>query len=301
MNRAISGVLVATITPYDERDAVMFGALKEHLSFLASNGVDGVIPMAPTGEGFSLTFEEQRAVLLALQDAPRKLTCVPFVGGRSLRETLQLVYEVENCRLDAVMVAPPFCHLPTSDEGIAQMLESVMRGTELPVYLLHERANAESPLSEGLLQRLTRSPNFAGVYARGTGSQEVVALQHHFPALNLWCSSDDFPDATEFLQLHAFVTTLGNVYPKLFARLWQQRSSAAEVTALVEKVGIAQKLFAKYPHPGALKYSLMQMGFPKMCVRLPLLNLSPDQSTEFKTAFKLFNYKHDMLGDQLIA
>ena len=61
-----------------------------------------------------------------------------------------------------------------------------------------------------------------------------------------------------------------------------------------------QKIFDKFPYFASLKYCLMQIGFPKMCVRPPLTELNQNQCSILKSRFKMYNEKNEMIADQLI-
>ena len=65
----ISGVYVPMLTPFDRQGQVDTGAYGAFAQWLASRGVDGLVPFGSTGEGPSLSMRERLAALAKLPDA----------------------------------------------------------------------------------------------------------------------------------------------------------------------------------------------------------------------------------------
>ena len=80
----ISGVHVPLLTPFDRQGHVDTGAYRAFAQWLASRGVDGLVPFGSTGEGPSLSMRERLDVLAGLPDAVPGTSLIPAVTESSL-------------------------------------------------------------------------------------------------------------------------------------------------------------------------------------------------------------------------
>lgn len=86
----ISGVYVPLLTAFASDGAVAPGPFGQQAEWLASRGVDGLVPFGSTGEGPSLSLREKRVLLEALATAVPGLPAVPAVTDPSLDGALRL-------------------------------------------------------------------------------------------------------------------------------------------------------------------------------------------------------------------
>ena len=131
----LEGVYVANVTPFrdDERYGVDVDAYLGHVSWLAGQGVTGVIPFGTNGEGPSVAAAEKRAVLDALAPAVGPLHVVPTVAEGNLPDTLDLLAYLDDLPVRAVMVLPPYFFKPVETDGLRRFYQCVPTPTPHPV------------------------------------------------------------------------------------------------------------------------------------------------------------------------
>lgn len=135
---ALSGVLVANVTPFRDDLSVDPAAYLDHVAWLADAGIDGLVPFGTNGEGPSLDVREKVAILRQLLDRKggRNLTVLPTVAEGNLPATLTHLAELEDLPVDGVLVLPPY-YFPASDEGLRRFYEIVLDRTSHRVVVYH--------------------------------------------------------------------------------------------------------------------------------------------------------------------
>src|SRR2546427_11522922 len=73
------GVYVAVITPFTESDEVDYPRLREHVEWLLSSGIHGLIPTGSCGEHASQSDQERAKVVETIPEATARRVLV-FVG-----------------------------------------------------------------------------------------------------------------------------------------------------------------------------------------------------------------------------
>ena len=133
----ISGVYVPMLTPFDRQGQVDTGAYGAFAQWLASRGVDGLVPFGSTGEGPSLSMRERLAALAKLPDAVPGTSLIPAITESSLEAVLEFVAAVNELPATAIMVLPPYYFRPLASDDLRRFIEPVLAASRHPVLLYH--------------------------------------------------------------------------------------------------------------------------------------------------------------------
>ena len=133
----ISGVYVPLLTPFDHQGQVDTGAFGAFAQWLASRGVDGLVPFGRTGEGPSLSMRERLAVLAKLPDAVPGTSLIPAITESSLDAVLEYVAAVNELPAAGIMVLPPYYFRPLGSDDLRRFMEPVLAASRHPVLLYH--------------------------------------------------------------------------------------------------------------------------------------------------------------------
>src|SRR3989449_8372838 len=107
----LRGALAAALTPLREGgEALGEDAIEPYVDFLATGGVDGLLALGTTGEGFLLPLEQRlRAAQLFVEAADGRLLVAVHCGGQSTWDTVQLAAHAADVGADGVaVIAPPY-------------------------------------------------------------------------------------------------------------------------------------------------------------------------------------------------
>ena len=133
----ISGVYVPLLTPFDQQGHIDTGAYGAYAQWLASRGVDGLVPFGSTGEGPSVSPRERLAVLATLPDAVPGTSLIPAVTESSLDAVLEFVAAANDLPVTAIMVLPPYYFRPLAADDLRRFMEPVLAASRHPVLLYH--------------------------------------------------------------------------------------------------------------------------------------------------------------------
>src|SRR5919201_6564932 len=121
----LRGALAAALTPLaDGGESLDEAAFEPYVDFLASGGLDGLLALGTTGEGFLLPPDQRRRVAeLFLEAAGERLDVAVHCGAQSTAETVRLAAHAAETGADAVaVIAPPYFRL--DDDALAPHLDA---------------------------------------------------------------------------------------------------------------------------------------------------------------------------------
>lgn len=273
----LHGALAAALTPLAEGgEAIDEAALEPYVDFLSSGGLDGLLALGTTGEGFLLPFRQRiRAAELFLEAAKGRLAVAVHCGAQSTADTVRLAAHAAEAGADAVaVIAPPYYRL--DDEALAAHFEAAARAcAPTPFYLYaFERVSGYAvPLAvvEHLRERV---PNLAGMKVSDRPFARI--RPYLLDGLDVFVGAE--PHLHEALAAGAAgaVSGLAAALPELVAEA-VRAPSAAEAGRLEE----IRAALERFPYQAALKAIAAARGVPmREDVRAPLRRLTSDERAE---------------------
>src|SRR5919205_2725394 len=162
----LRGALAAALTPLkDAGEALDEAAVPPYVDFLAAGGVDGLLALGTTGEGFLLPVEQRlRAAQLFVEAAAGRLAVAVHCGAQSTWETVELAAHAAESGADAVaVIAPPYFVL--DEEELFRHFEAAARAcAPLPFYVYEFAARSGYAVPVAVIERLREAaPNLAGL------------------------------------------------------------------------------------------------------------------------------------------
>src|SRR6188508_2459836 len=124
----LRGALAAALTPLASAgEALDEEAFGPYVDFLAAGGVDGLLALGTTGEGFLLPVEQRRrAAQLYVEAANGRLLVAVHCGAQSTRDTVDLAAHAAEIGADGVAVmAPPY--FPLDEAAVLAHLTAAAR------------------------------------------------------------------------------------------------------------------------------------------------------------------------------
>src|SRR6184192_1901510 len=114
----LRGAVAAALTPLkDAGEALDEAAIGPYVDFLAEGGVDGLLALGTTGEGFLLPVEERRRTAqLFVEAGAGRLQVAVHCGAQSTWDTVELAAHAADVGADAVAVmGPPYFPLDETE------------------------------------------------------------------------------------------------------------------------------------------------------------------------------------------
>lgn len=159
------------ITPFNADMSLNRNRFIDHLEWQSSHDIGGLFVAGGTGEGFSLTLEENRALVeTAVQTVRRD---VPVLGSAmgNTAQAVEFSRAAEAAGADGVLLLPPYL-TETTQEGLRAHAAAVLKSTNLGV-IIYNRANGIYS-AETVASLADAYPNLIG-FKDGIGNFEQLA------------------------------------------------------------------------------------------------------------------------------
>lgn len=296
------GMFIPMITPFKASDeSVDFDGLAEVTSYLADNGVDGVIPSGSTGEMVALTHEEQKAVNAAVckaADGRVKVFC--STGAYRTKDVIDMSQSAEAAGADGVMIVTPWYMAPNEDE-LYEHYKAVRKAIRIPIMLYHNPYYSTCLLSDEFMAKLYNDGIIDAVKER----QADVYRQQDLRALTddgfgIFYGYDICPVESVSMWADGWVCGTGNLFPKENKTVFDLAKTGKIEEAKkyhFEKIRPYLPLFTEKTAKGLptpwlqiIKEGLKLRGINAGVARKPVQPLPDDCMDKLKKTLKAYGY-----------
>src|SRR5919198_3308773 len=276
----LHGALAAALTPLaDGGEALDEAAFEPYVDFLAAGGLDGLLALGTTGEGFLLPPGlRRRAAELFVEVAGGRLDVAVHCGAQSTADTVRLAAHAAEAGADAVaVIAPPYYRL--DDEALTAHLEAAAAAcAPTPFYLYEFERVSGYAVPLAVVERLReRVPNLAGLKVSDRPFENV--RPYLVEGLHVFVGAESLLHAGLAAGAKGAVSGLAAAFPELVAEV--VRAPSAEGAAHLDEVRTALE---RFPLHAALKTVAATRGVPlREDVRAPLRSLRDDERATLAT------------------
>ncbi|MFB8268417.1 4-hydroxy-tetrahydrodipicolinate synthase [Streptomyces sp. NPDC055955] len=276
-------VLTAMVTPFTADGALDLDGAQRLAAHLVDAGNDGLVVNGTTGESPTTSDAEKSDLVRAVRQAVGdRAHVIAGVGTNDTRHSIELARAAEKAGSHGLLTVTPYYNKPPQ-EGLLRHFTAIADATELPVMLYDIPGRSGVPINTETIVRLAEHPRIvANKDAKGDLGRASWAIARSGLA---WYSGDDMLNLP-LLSVGAvgFVSVVGHVVtPELRAML------DAFVSGDVQKATeIHQKLLpvftGMFRTQGVIttKAALALQGQPAGPLRLPLVELTPDETAQLK-------------------
>lgn len=272
----LRGALAAALTPLrDAGEALDEDAIAPYVDFLAAGGLDGLLALGTTGEGFLLPVEQRmRAAQLFVESADGRLLVAVHCGAQSTWDTVELAAQAADAGADAVAVmAPPY--YPLDEAALLSHFDAAARACAPTAFYIYEfaaRSGYAVPIP--LIERLREAaPNFRGLKVSDTPWERFAP--YLVEGLDVFVGPEALLPQGLAAGAVGAVSALASTFPELVAAAVRDPGSAdlAPVRSALER----------FPFQAAAKAVLARRGVPVgPDVRRPLRTLTGEEQTELE-------------------
>jgi 4-hydroxy-tetrahydrodipicolinate synthase len=276
-------VLTAMVSPFTADGALDLDGAQQLAVHLVDAGNDGLIVNGTTGESPTTSDVEKaqlvRAVVEAVGD---RAHVVAGAGTNDTAHSLELARDAAKAGAHGLLAVTPYYSKPPQ-EGLFRHFTAIADATELPVMLYDIPGRSGVPINTETIVRLAEHPRIvANKDAKGDLGRASWAIATSGLA---WYSGDDMLNLP-LLSVGAigYVSVVGHlVTPELRSML--EAYLSGDVTKATE---IHQKLLpvftGMFRTQGVItaKAALTLRGLPGGPLRMPLVELSPDETQQLR-------------------
>ena len=273
----LRGALAAALTPLrDAGEALDEVAIGPYVDFLAEGGVDGLLALGTTGEGFLLPFgQRRRAAQLFVEAAAGRLQVAVHCGAQSTWDTVELAVHAADVGADAVAVmAPPYFPLDDA-ELLAHFSAAARAAAPTPFYVYEFAARSGYAVPPTVLERLREAaPNFSGLKVSDTPWERFAP--YLLEGLDIFVGPESLIPQGLAAGAAGAVSALASAFPELIAAAVRHPATA--------DLGPVRTALERFPLQAAAKLVVARRGVPVGPeVRRPLRMLTDAERTELET------------------
>jgi dihydrodipicolinate synthase/N-acetylneuraminate lyase len=272
----LRGALAAALTPLrDSGEALDEVAFAPYVEFLLAGGVDGVLALGTTGEGFLLPVEQRmRAAQLYVEAANGRLLVGVHCGAQSTWDTVELAAHAADIGADGVAVmAPPYFAL--DEAALLAHFDAAARAcapTPFYVYEFAARSGYAVPLT--VLEKLREAaPNFRGLKVSDTPWERFAP--YLIEGLDVFVGPEALLAQGLAGGAIGAVSALASAFPELVVAAVREPPGA--------DLGPVRAALERFPFHAAAKTVVARRGVPLTAdVRRPLRGLTVEEQEELE-------------------
>jgi len=287
--KELSGVFAPVTTPFHEDGSLDLDGLKKNMEFYANSTLHGYLALGSNGENKSLVGEEKYHVLKTIIENKGKNQYV-MAGciAESTYETIELAKKAESFGADFITLLPPsYFKSQMTDETLERYFTDVASSVSKPclVYCAPQFTGGIT-LSVGLVKKLAKHPNIAGIKDSSTGniSNYLLAAPDDFAVIA--GSANFFIDAL-LGGATGGILSLANVFPHIVVELFNTFVDKDYDTLFAKNKQVLKlnKSVSGRGGVSAVKAAMTLAGLVGGFPRLPLLPLKPQDLQALTDAY----------------
>jgi dihydrodipicolinate synthase/N-acetylneuraminate lyase len=272
----LRGALAAAVTPLrDAGEALDEAAVGPYVDFLVAGGLDGLLALGTTGEGFLLPVEQrQRAAELFVEAAQDRLLVAVHCGAQSTRDTVELAVHASDLGVAGVAVMPPPYFPLDERELLGHLAVAAGACAPTPFYVYEFAARSGYAAPRSVLEQLREAaPNFRGLKVSDTPWERFAP--YLIEGLDIFVGPEALIAQGLAGGAVGAVSALASAFPELIAAAVRD-----PVTADLRPVRAALE---RFPLQAAAKLVLARRGVPiGPDVRRPLRTLTDEERGELE-------------------
>jgi 4-hydroxy-tetrahydrodipicolinate synthase len=289
------GSFVALITPF-KNGKVDDKKLKELVEWHIAEGTNGLVPVGTTGESTTLSHGEHEHVIDVVVKAARKrVPVMAGAGSNSTDEAIALTQGAKKLGADGVLSVNPYYNKPTQ-EGLLAHFTAIAKSTNIPIVLYNIPSRTVVKLETDTLEKLvTANKNIVGIKdATGSLIQATELVKRFGSSFCIMSGEDSQTLSLMELGGTGVISVAANIVPKDVARLCEAalEKKMAEAQEIQDKMNpLIQALFLE-TNPAPIKTAMLELGLIEdEALRLPLVNVRPENRQKIKAAIKAYGIK----------
>ena len=161
----IKGIIPPILTPITDDEKLNESTLREHIEFMISKGINGLLAFGSNGEFYMLEEDEMEFILKIIIDQVNgRLPVYMGIGAIRTSKCVRLAALGRRLGSQAISVLQPMFIKPTEDELYDHFKTIAASVPEIPVLLYNNPGRTGYPISQAVVEKLTHSvPNIVGM------------------------------------------------------------------------------------------------------------------------------------------
>ncbi len=279
------GALTAMVTPFDREGKVDEEGLRENVRFQIKSGIHGLVPVGSTGECATLSYEEHNRVVEVVVDAAKgKVPVLAGTGSNSTWEAIMLTKHAKEVGADGALLVVPYYNRPTQ-AGLYQHYKRIAEEIDIPQVIYNIPSRTSVNMLPETTVKLAKFKNIVGV-KEASGDLKQVARIIELAGKEFSVISGDDLLTLEIMRLGGVgvISVTSNLVPDRVTKMVDSfRFGDVETAKGIsdELAPLFKALFIE-TNPGPAKMAMNWMGMAAGGLRLPLVELEPENQGKLR-------------------
>jgi len=292
LRNKLNGVIALPETPFNADYALDLEGLRRNIRFLIKYPVCALVAGGGSGEFYTLTPEEHRAVLEAtVAEAAGKMPVIAAVGFNTEMAS-EMARQAETQGASGILVFPPY-YTNAVDEGIVDYYTRVAAAAPRLGQIVYTRDWLA--LSSGQVERLSKIPNMMALQDGQGDIRRLQTIKARLGDRLHWIggAGDDMLPAYLALGMRSYTSSIVGIAPRLALQL-HDRGCALDSPSVA-------RLMLNYVIPlynirarrrgyevAVIKACMQILGLAAGPVRPPLVPVRPEEENELRSLMERY-------------
>ncbi|MBI4620388.1 MAG: 4-hydroxy-tetrahydrodipicolinate synthase [Desulfobacterales bacterium] len=288
-----TGCHIPIITPFKDDCSIDEGGLIKLVNYLIEEeGVDGIVPCGTTGESPTLSHKEHNQIIeIVVKEVNGRVPVIAGTGSNSTQEAINMTKHAEDVGADASLQVGPYYNRPTQD-GLMRHFEAIAKNTKIPHFIYNVPTRTGRNIEPQTIIELSKIDNIIGLKdANGNLMQtmEIIrATKNSSKKFFVLSGEDALTYPMMCLGGDGVICAVGNVIGKEYTEMCKLIKAGEYEKARnihYRTLPLVNALFIE-SNPAPVKEALSMMGLPAGRLRLPLVELRPENREKLRKALK---------------
>ncbi|WP_027189977.1 4-hydroxy-tetrahydrodipicolinate synthase [Fundidesulfovibrio putealis] len=284
-----TGAFTALVTPF-KNGAVDEEAYRAHIEWQIEQGIDGLVPCGTTGESATLSHAEHVQVIkICVDQVKGRIPVLAGAGSNNTTEAVELARHAKDAKADGALLITPYYNKPTQ-AGLIAHFKAIADGVSMPFIVYNVPGRTSVNLLPQTVAALKKQVADVVGIKEATGNLTQISEVIEFCGKDFTVlSGDDFTVLpTLAIGGHGVISVVSNVAPALMRKLCKawRKGDIKKAQRLHYKLAPISRAMFMETNPIPAKTALGMMGRMKPELRLPLVNMCPENDARLAEVLK---------------
>lgn len=284
---------VAIVTPFNE-NGINFEAFGRNLDWHVNNGTDAIIVCGTTGEASTMSQDEQeQAIRFAVEKINKRIPVIAGTGSNNTAHAIKMSKFAEGSGVDGLLVINPYYNKSTQ-KGIIAHFTAIADAVTKPIIVYNVPGRTGMNITASTIFELSKHKNIVAVKeASGNISQITDIAMLCGPDFDIYSGNDDHVVPLLSLGGAGVISVSANIIPQDMHDMvmkFLQGDVAGSLELQLRTNIINHALFIE-TNPIPVKTAMNLLGFEAGPLRLPLVDMEPENLEKLKKALMEYGLK----------
>tara|TARA_Y100000746_G_C15435021_1_gene420263 strand:- start:219 stop:1106 length:888 start_codon:yes stop_codon:yes gene_type:complete len=276
--QALSGSLVALVTPMNLSGDVDFNSLENLIEWHIINGTHGIVSVGTTGESATLKIDEHlRVIEHTVKCVNGRIPVIAGSGSNSTAQAIETTTESKRIGADFSLLVTPYYNRP-SQKGLLEHYLKIADSCDIKQILYNVPSRTACDILPETVKILSKHQNIIGIKEALDNKErvnELIKISEECSEEFLIFSGDD----ASFLNLlssggHGVISVAANIIPNIISEICNEyKDNLEHAKDINERYQKFYDLLFIESNPSPVKWMLYKMNLIENSIRLPLLEL----------------------------